>query len=175
MNRQEKQALVEELNDKLQRAQLVVLTDYTGLRVETMNKLRRQLEGADTVEFRVLKNTLCQRAVAGTVMESLLPYLNGPTAVVLGFRDPVSPAKILKDFSKENDKFKVKAGFFGGRIISQQDVAALAALPSREVLLSQLLGTLQAPMSQFVGVLAAVPQQFLGLLAAYKDKLEKSE
>lgn len=175
MNREDKQSFVDEMAGKLRDAQLVILTDYTGLDVETMNRLRRQLDSADSVEFRVVKNTLASRAMAGTDMEALNPYLNGPTGVVLGLRDPVSPAKILSTFLKENEKFKVKAGFFGGKVISIDDVKALASMPSREVLLGQLLGTLQAPMSQFVGTLAAIPQQFVGVLSAYRDKLEKGE
>ena len=174
MNREEKQSLVDDVGDKFRRAQFVVLADYTGIDVETMNRLRRLLEGADSVEFRVMKNTLCTRAISGTAMEKLQPYLTGPTAVLMGFRDPVSPSKVLTDFLKEAPKLKVKAGFFGGQLISEDDVKALATMPSREVLLSQLLGTLQAPLSQFVGVLAAVPQQFVGILSAYKDKLEEA-
>lgn len=176
MNRQEKQEFVDEMTGKLRDAQIVVLADYNGLDVETFNKLRRALEsGGDdaNVELRVVKNTLCSRAVAGTAMEALNPFLVGPTAVIMGFKDPVNPAKALSGFAKESDKLKVKAGFFGGKLISFDEVKALATLPSREVLLGQLLGTLQAPLSQFVGVLAAVSQQFVGVLAAYKDKLEK--
>lgn len=175
MNREQKQAFVDEMTTKLRDAQLVVLTDYTGLDVESMNKLRRQLDSGDSVEFQVVKNTLCGRAMAGTDMEALNQYLTGPTGIVLGLRDPVSPAKILSGFSKENDKLKIKAGFFGGKVISLDEVKALASMPSRDVLLAQLLGTLQAPLSQFVGVLAAVPQQLVGILAAYQDKLEKGE
>lgn len=175
MNRQEKQEFVDEMTGKLREAQIVVLADYHGLNVETFNKLRRTLEAGDeveNVELRVVKNTLCSLAVAGTAMEALNPYLVGPTAVVLGFKDPVNPAKALSGFARESEHFKVKAGFFGGKVISFDEVKALATLPSREVLLGQLLGTLQAPLSQFVGVLAAVSQQFVGVLAAYKDKLE---
>ncbi len=173
MNRQDKQAFVDEMTDKLRSAQLVVLADYSGINVETMNKLRRQFDAGESVEMTVVKNTLCSRAVAGAAMEALTPFLTGPTAVILGLRDPVAPAKVLSGFVKESDKLKVKAGYFGGKLIGVDEVKALASLPSREVLLSQLLGTLQAPMSQFVGVLAAVSQQFVGVLAAYKDKLEK--
>jgi large subunit ribosomal protein L10 len=176
VNRDQKQALVETMSDRLRKADLVVLTDYSGLSVESMNKLRRQLEATGTeVEMRVIKNTLCFRAVEGSALQALEPHMRGPTAVVLGFRDPVAPAKVLSDFSKENDKFKVKAGFFGGKVISNDDIKALASMPSREVLQAQLLGVLQAPISNFLGVLTAVPQQFIGVISAYKEKLEKGE
>lgn len=178
MNRQEKQAFVDEMSETLRSAQLVILADYTGLDVETLNRLRRQLDaGAEdhSVEIRVVKNTLFSRAAAGTPLESLSEFLVGPTAAIIGKRDPVAPAKVLSGFAKEVDKLKVKAGYFSGRVITFDQVKELASLPPREVLLGQLLGTLQAPLSQFVGVLAAVSQQFVGVLAAYKDKLDKNE
>lgn len=175
MNRQDKVAFVDEWSEKLRQAELVILADYTGIDVETINKLRRQLGTGDGVEIRVVKNTLCERAISGTDLEVLSKYFTGPTAVVLGSRDVVSPAKVLTAFAKENSKLKLKAGYFDGRLINEEDVKALASMPPREVLFGQLLGTLQAPLSQFVGVLAAAPQQFIGVLTAFKDKLEKGE
>lgn len=174
MNREQKQAFVTEFSGKVRSAQVVILADYTGLDVEKFNSLRRQLEKADSVELRVVKNTLCGKAMAGTSMEKLAPHLKGPTAIILAFQDIATPSKILNDFAKENgEKFKVKAGYFGGAVLDQEGVKSLASMPSREVLLAQLLGTLQAPLAQFVGVLAAVPQQFLGVLSAYQEELKK--
>lgn len=174
MNRTEKQAFVDDIGDRLLKSQLLVLADYTGMTVETMNKFRRQLDSEKSIEFRVVKNTLCSRAVSGTPMEVLTEYFRGPTAVLMGHDDPMSPAKVVQDFLKENAKvFKIKAGFFSGKLINEQELKELSKLPSREELLSQLLGTLQAPLSQFVGVLAAVPQKFIGVLAAYQKKLEE--
>lgn len=175
MDRTEKKAFVDDFNGKLRSAQLVVLADYTGLNVETMNRLRRQLEASGNVEFVVVKNSLCERAIAGTAMESLTKHLTGPTAVLMGFNDPVGPAKALTAFIKEVDKLKVKAGFFGGKILQREDLVALSTMPPKDVVLGQLLGTLQAPLVQIVSVLNAVPQQVLGVIQAYKDKLEKGD
>lgn len=175
MNRDQKQAFVDDLTGKIRSAQVVILADYTGLNVEKFNALRRALEKGNSVELQVVKNKLCGLAVAGTAMEKLVPHMKGPTAVILGFQDPSAPSKILNDFVKENgEKFKVKAGFFGGTVLDEEGVKSLASMPSREVLLAQLLGTLQAPLSQLVGVLAAVPQQFLGVLTAYQEEQKKN-
>lgn len=176
MNREQKQAFVDDLTGKIRSAQVVILADYSGLNVEKFNALRRSLEKGNRVELQVVKNKLCGLAVSGTAMEKLVPHMKGPTAVILGYDDPASPSKILNDFIKDNsEKFKVKAGFFGGSVLDAEGVKGLASMPSREVLLAQLLGTLQAPLSQIVGVLAAVPQQFLGVLNAYQDELKKKD
>lgn len=176
MNRDQKQSSVDELSGKLRSAQLVILADYTGISVEKLNLLRRSMEKAESADVKVVKNTLFERAMAGTGMEGLSGHLKGPTAIIIGNTDPVSPVKVLNEFLKENkDKFKIKAGYFGGMILDEDGVKGLANLPSREMLLGQLLGTLQAPMAQLLGVLSAVPQQILGVLSAYEDERKKSE
>ncbi len=173
MNLTEKKAFADAMRKKLSESELVVLTDYTGMNVETMNALRRKLDGELGAEFHVVKNTLCVRAIQGTDMEVLSKYFVGPTAVLMTSGDPVGPAKVLQEFLKENAKvLKVKAGFYAGKTITAEDVAALSKLPSRDELLAQLLGTLQAPMSQFLSVLAGVPQKFVATLAAYRKELE---
>jgi large subunit ribosomal protein L10 len=175
VNREQKQAFVDELTGKVRKAQLVVLADYTGLNVEKFNSLRRQLEKVKDVEVQVVKNKLCELAVSGSSLDKLKPYLKGPTAVIIGYDDIASPSKVLNGFVRENgDKFKVKAGIVGGALIDAEGVKALENMPSRETLLGQLLGTLQAPLAQFLGVLSAVPQQFLGVLSAYEEERKKS-
>jgi len=174
VNRLEKQSFVNEMARKFQDSELLVLADYTGMNVETMNAFRRKLDADESVEFKVVKNTLCARAVQGTEKEPLAEHFVGPTAILFGYGDPVAPAKLLQEFLKEHSKaLKVKAGFYAGKTISDTDIVALSKLPSREELLAQLLGTLQAPMAQFVSVLAAVPQKFIGTLEAYKKELEE--
>ena len=174
MNRLEKQAFINEIARKFQESELLVLADYTGMDVETMNAFRRKLDAEDSVEFRVVKNTLCTRAVQGTEKEPLAEHFVGPTAVLFGYSDPVAPAKLLQEFLKENAKaLKIKGGFYAGKPISEADIVALSKLPSREELLAQLLGTLQAPMAQFLSVLAGVPRKFIGTLAAYQKELEE--
>jgi len=177
VNREEKQAFVAEIGEKYRAADLLVLADYSGMNVDTMNSFRRKLDPlAGNAEFRVVKNTLSVLSLEGTPMEALSEHFTGPTAVLFGFNDPVAPAKILQDFLKDNSKFlQVKAGYFDGTVIDGEAVKALSKLPSREELLAQLLGTLQAPMSKFVGTLAALPQKFVGTLKAYEDKLKEGE
>lgn len=172
MNKAQKQAFVTEIQEKLERSSVFVLMDYNGLSVEEMNALRRKIQ-ADDVEFRVVKNTLINHALQGAGIEGFGDHLAGPTSVLMAFDDPVTPVKALTEYMKGNDKLKVKAGYFGGEVIDLEGVKQLATMPSREELLAQLLGTLQAPMRNLVGVLAAVPRDFLNVLNAYKSKLDE--
>lgn len=176
MNREQKRSNLDELGNRLRSAQLVILADYTGISVERLNLLRRNMEKADKADVKVVKNTLFERAMADAGITGLSDFCKGPTAIIIGQDDPVSPVKILNDFLKDNkDTFKIKAGYFGGKVLDEEGVKGLANLPSREMLLGQLLGTLQAPMAQLLGVLSAVPQQILGVLSAYQEEKKKSE
>ncbi len=169
MNRNSKEQLVSELAEKLSVAQAAFLADYRGLNVEQVNKLRGDLRGAG-IEYRVVKNTLLRLAAKNTGIECLSDLLEGPTAIAIAGNDPVAPAKVLTEFAKANNKFELKGGALGGKLLSAEDIKALADLPSREVLLGRLLGSINAPVSNFVGVLAAVPRSFVQVLAAIQDK-----
>jgi large subunit ribosomal protein L10 len=170
LNKQSKQQVVTELHEKLQRAKAVFLADFRGMNVGKATELRNELRKA-AVEYKVVKNTLLELASRETDKESLHPYFVGPTAVALSYDDPVAAAKVLSRFAKEQQAtFKLKAGVLTGKTISVSDIQALADLPSREVLIAKLLGTMQAPTANFVGVLAAVPGSFVRALAAIKDK-----
>lgn len=169
MNRSSKEQMVAELVDQLAGANAAFLADYRGLNVEKVNQLRTELRKAGA-EYRVVKNTLLRLAAKGTTVECLDAELAGPTALTLVTGDPVAPAKVLSEFAKSNDKFQLKAGALEGKRLSIEDIKALAELPSREVLLGRLLGTLNAPVSNFVGVLAAVPRSLVQALAAIQDK-----
>ncbi len=170
MNKENKQQVVAELHEKLQRAKAVFLADFRGMNVDKATELRNELRKA-AVEYKVVKNTLLELASRETDKESLKPYFTGPTAVALSYDDPVAAAKVLSKFAKEQQAtFKLKAGVLTGKSITVPDIQALAELPSREVLLAKLLGTLQAPTANFVGVLAAVPGSFVRALAAIQDK-----
>ncbi|WP_305043422.1 50S ribosomal protein L10 [Geoalkalibacter sp.] len=169
MNRSSKEQMVAELVDQLAGANAAFLADYRGLNVEKVNQLRTELRNAGA-EYRVVKNTLLRLAAKGTTVECLDAELAGPTALTLVSGDPVAPAKVLSEFAKNNDKFQLKAGALEGKRLSIEDIKALAELPSREVLLGRLLGTLNAPVSNFVGVLAAVPRSLVQALAAIQDK-----
>jgi large subunit ribosomal protein L10 len=169
LKRDSKEQVVAELAGKLASAKAAFLADYRGLNVEQVNKLRNELRGVG-VEYLVVKNTLLRLAAQGSTSECMTEYLQGPTALAIATADPVAPAKILAEFAKANAKFELKGGALEGKILSVADVRALAELPSREVLLGRLLGSLNAPASNFVGVLAAIPRSLVQVLAAIQEK-----
>jgi large subunit ribosomal protein L10 len=172
LNKENKQQVVTELHDKLTRAKAVFLADFRGMNVEKATGLRDELRKAD-VEYKVVKNTLLELASRETDKEALSSHFVGPTAIAFSYDDPVSAAKVLSRFAKESQAiFKLKAGVLSGRLISVADIQALADLPSREVLLAKMLGSMNAPATNFVGVLAAVPGSFVRVLNAIKMQKE---
>ena len=171
MKRTEKEQLVTELTDKLKGAKALYYTDFTGLNVKRMTDLRRRLRRAG-VEYVVIKNTLALRAVNESGLAGT--RLRGPTGLVIS-RDPVSGAKVLSDFAKENDqKPEIKGGLLEGKAIGVEQVKQLASLPSREQMLAQLAGGLQAPLAGFLGVLNGVMYQMVGALEALRTQRESA-
>ena len=167
MNKTEKSKLVSELTEKIKGAKALYYTDFTGLNVKRMTELRRRLRRAG-VEYVVIKNTLALRAVneSGLVGERL----RGPTGIVVAV-DPVAGAKVLTDFAKENDaRPAVKGGMFDGQSIDADQIKRLATMPSREQLLSELAGGLNAPLASFVGALNGLLYTFVGALDALKTQ-----
>ncbi|MCM0082711.1 50S ribosomal protein L10 [Geomonas sp. Red32] len=170
MNKETKKELVAEMHEKLQRAQAIFAADFRGMTVTQAEALRVELRKAN-VEFKVFKNTLLEIASKGTDKEGITPFLAGPTAIALSYDDPVAAAKVLSKFSKDaTTPFTLKAGVLTGKTINPSDVQALADLPSREVLLARMLGSMQAPTSNFVRVLAAVPGGFVRVLDGIRAK-----
>ncbi|NLM53082.1 MAG: 50S ribosomal protein L10 [Firmicutes bacterium] len=165
----EKQKIVAQVKEDLEKAKTAIVADYRGLNVEQITKLRRALR-AENVKFVVVKNTLAKRAAHELGIEDLDAYLEGPTAIAYGFDDPVAPAKVLVDFSKEFDKLEVKGGLLEGAPIDVTRIKALASLPSREVLLAQVAGTFAAPMTNFAGAAQALLRKFVGTLDAIREK-----
>lgn len=165
MNRNDKEAVVSEVSQRLTRASAVILTDFSGLKVEQMTDLRQKLRDSGS-EYLVVKNTLLKLASKGTETESLVQDLTGPNGLGFSYDDPVELAKVLVDFAKDNPKLEIKEGVLDGKVISTAEVTALAKLPSREVLLAQLLGVMNGVARNFVSVLAAVPR---GLVTALKQ------
>jgi large subunit ribosomal protein L10 len=165
----EKAQKIDELAQKLRDSEGAVLLDYRGLNVSDITGLRRQLSDQE-VEFLVAKNTLLRIAAdrAGVTVESEL--LTGPTAIAFGVRDPVAPAKVLTEFARRNRVVSVKGGILAGRSISAGEVGRVAELPSREVLLGQLAGVLQAPMANLLGILQAPAREVAGLAQALYEK-----
>jgi large subunit ribosomal protein L10 len=157
LNKSEKQVVVTDVAAQAARAQTLALAEYRGLTVEHLNNLRRQARDKG-VYLHVLKNTLARRAVAGTPFECASESMVGP--LIYGFsEDAVAAAKLLSDFAKGNDKLIVKAGAYAGRALDAEGVKSLASVPSREVLLGQLLGLLQSPIGRLARVLSAVAEQ----------------
>jgi large subunit ribosomal protein L10 len=167
LNLQEKQAVVAEVAKQVAGAQAIVMAENRGMPVAAMTQLRAKAR-ASGVYFRVVKNTLVRRAVADTPFASLADKMVGPLAYGIG-SDPVAVAKVLNDFAKGNDKFVITGGAMPGQVMSAKDIAALAALPSREELLARLVGTLQAPITKLVRTLNEVPSKFVRTLAAVRD------
>lgn len=174
MNRDEKGALVAQLTDRLSQSPNIYLTDFTGVDVQSITDFRRKLRAAG-VEYTVVKNTLALRAMEAASVSGLDDVLTGPTAVVFAGEDPVSAAQVLDDFSKQHERFSVKAGLVEGRRIAADDVKRLASLPSRDELLGQLAGLMQAPMQSFVGALDGLLYQMVGVLEALREQRATAE
>jgi len=157
LNRNEKEAVVAQVSAQVAKAQTLALAEYRGLTVEHLNALRKQAREKG-VYLHVLKNTLARRAVAGTSFEVAAGSMAGP--LIYGFsEDAVAAAKVIADFAKGNDKLVIKAGAYAGKALDAEGVKALASIPSKEVLLSQLLGLMQSPVSRIARVLAALAEQ----------------
>ena len=167
MTKPQRQEMVDALKADLQASPNVYLTDFTGLDVLLMTELRRRLRGAG-VKYIVVKNTLMQRALAENDVTELDDHLTGPTGVVLAGEDPVAAAKVLAEFVKEHEGPAIKIGFLDGKLVSPEDVQRLAKLPSRDQLLAQLAGTMQAPEAGFLGALNGLLYQFVGAVEALR-------
>ncbi len=153
LTKTEKEVTVKEVQQKLEEAKAVVLADYRGLNVQEVTELRKRLRDSG-VEYRVIKNTMTSRAAKAANIQGLDSYLSGPTALAFGYTDVVTPAKVLADFAKAHKKLELKGGILEGQVIDDKMVKSLAQLPSREALLAQVAGVLQAPMRGLVTVLS---------------------
>jgi large subunit ribosomal protein L10 len=167
MNKTERQETVESLTEQLRASPNLYVTDFTGLNVLRMTEFRRRLR-ASGISYIVVKNTLAQRALAANDITALDDHLAGPTGLVLAGNDPVAAARVLSDFVREFEKPTIKIGLIDGRPVTSDQVKRLASLPSREVLLSQLAGAMQAPLAQLGGVLNGMLYQMVGALEALR-------
>jgi large subunit ribosomal protein L10 len=167
LNLDDKKAVVAEVSAQVAQAQSIIVAEYRGLEVVNITELRANAR-KNGVYLRVLKNTLVRRAVAGTPFEGLADKMVGPLLYGIS-ADPVAAAKLLNEFAKSNDKLIIKAGALPNYVMDVAGVKALATMPSREELLSKLLGTMQAPIATFVRTLNEVPTKFVRGLAAVRD------
>ncbi|OGR05044.1 MAG: 50S ribosomal protein L10, partial [Desulfobacca sp. RBG_16_58_9] len=161
--------------EKIAKSSIGILSDFKGLKVEDLTRLRRQLREAEG-ELKVVKNTLLTRAAAGdSAMAPLTSQFTGPNALTLGYGDPVALTKVLIKFAQERPQLQIKAGVLGGQVLSAKDLDALSKLPAKEVLLAQLLGVLQAVPTALVTVLSGVVRNLLNLLVALRDQKTAAE
>jgi large subunit ribosomal protein L10 len=170
LNRKEKEQIVSDLCKKIEGYKAVVLTHYRGLNVEQMNHLRKRLR-EEKVSYQVIKNTLMGLASKGTDLEKLNDYFEGPTAIAISYGDPILLAKVLSEFIKTQPSLEIKVGLIEGRVAPPEEVKALATMPSREVLLAQILGGIQMSGGQVVGAILNILQQMLGVIQARVDQL----
>ena len=160
-----KQPIVAEISEVIKDAQSVVLVDYRGLTVEEDTALRKQLREAG-VNYKVYKNTLMNFAFKGTDFEALAPYLNGPSAIAVSTEDATAPARVIAEFAKKAKNLEIKAGVVEGDLYDAKGMQAIASIPSRDVLISKLLGSLQSPMANFARVINQIAEKNGGAPAA---------
>ena len=173
MNRTEKTALIADIHSRLQSSQLAIMTEYRGLTVAQINRLRRELKQVGGV-YQVTKNTLTRLALKETAFEKLEELLHGPTGLVTAAQDPVAVAKVLVKFAEQHDKLKITGGVLAGAVLPAANVSALAKLPSREVLLAQLLGVINAPATQLLRTIQEPAAQVARLLGAL-ERVKQSQ
>jgi large subunit ribosomal protein L10 len=171
----EKAEIVQGIQEKVAKSRIGILTDFTGLKVEDMTRLRRQLHES-AAELTVVKNTLLRRAATDeSPISPLMPHFTGPNALALGYEDPVAVTKVLIKFAQEKPQLQIKAGVLKGQALTFKDLETLSKLPAREVLLAQLLGVMQGVPQGLVTVLSGVIRNLLNVLVAIRDKKAETE
>ena len=153
-----KQPIVAEISEGIKDAQSVVLVDYRGLTVEEDTELRKQLRAAG-VTYKVYKNTMMNFAFKGTDFEGLAPYLNGPSAMAYSTEDATAPARVIAEFAKKAKALEIKAGVVEGNVYDAKGMEAISSIPSRDVLISRLLGSMQSPITNFARVIKQIAEK----------------
>jgi len=166
-----KKEIVKDLHEKFARSKVVIITDYKGLDVSTINDLRRRLR-AHEIEYKVVKNSLLIRAAEETDVALIKDRFKGPSAVALSYDDPIAPAKVLTKFLDEYSQLEIKSGVMDGKVLDLDAIKKMSTLPSREELLGQFLSAANGVATGFVRVLNAIPVQLLNVLQAIKEQKE---
>jgi large subunit ribosomal protein L10 len=173
MNRTEKSELASELKDKFTKAKVALFADYKGLSATQADDLRRALRTTNT-EVKVLKNNIARLVTKegklGDSAKALMDTVVGPTLVAFAYGDPAAAAKVIHKFAQDNEALKLKDSLMGDKKLGANQVEELAKLPSKEILIAKMLGTMNAPITNFVGVLAAVPRSLVTVLSAIEKK-----
>lgn len=174
MNKTDKQTVVEDLTNRLEQSVNLYVTDFTGITVKRMTEMRRRFR-AEGLDYMVVKNTLARRALADASVEGLEHVLVGPTGFVFAGADAVAAAKILTEFQRDGeDRPAVKAGLVDGRPVGPEEVKRLATLPTREQLMGQLAGAMQAPLQGLLGAFNGLLYQFAGVLDSLRAQRENA-
>ena len=160
-NRSLKEAKVQEIREKLEKAEAIILANYQGLTVEEDTELRKKFRESG-VDYKIYKNTLVKLALKELGVEGLDECLKGPVSMAIGYEDPTAPARILNDFAKEHKALELKAGYVQKQVYDTEKVKELAAIPPKEVLVAKLLGSLNAPMANFAYVVKAIADKMSG-------------
>jgi len=174
LRKDDKKELVTQLHEDLGVSQAVFVTDYIGLNVEKITRLRKDVKSAGGT-FKVIKNTLLRRAAQDTPVGAINDLFIGPTAIAMAQGDPLGVAKALVNFAKDNEELELQGGILGAQVLDLDKIQSLAKMPSKEVLLAKMLGSMNAPTTNFVGVLAAIPRQMLYVLKAIENQKMQGE
>ena len=169
-----KKQMLSDLADRFQRATVTVLTHYQGLSVAKMEALRRHLRNSE-VEYRVVKNTLARKAAEGTEVSRVADAFQGPVGVALGYGDPVTPVRALFEFARKEEGLKIAVGVLEGKVVTSDALRQVALLPSREVMLGQMLAGVQSPLYGLAGALQGIQRKLVYALNAVKETKAASE
>jgi len=162
---------LDEINDSLSKAKSIFLTDFSGLTVEEVTRLRKELRKAN-VKYLVVKNTLAKISAEKLGYEKMVPYLEGPTGLAIALGDPIAPIRVISDFRKDKERPAIKAAILEGQLLDKKMAEEVKNIPPRDVLLAQVVGAIAAPLSGFIGGLNAIISQFAQVVNAIKDKKE---
>ncbi len=173
MNRTEKEEVIGQLHEKMARAKAAILAEPKGLDVATVTELRKKFRDAK-VDYKIVKNTLAQRAAKGTSLEPIVEQFRGPTALIMSYDDVIAPAKITSDFAKDRDNFAIRTAVVEGKVIDAKGVLALAKMPGLLELRGQIASMIAQPATKLVRMLGTPGQQLAQVLNAQKEKLEKA-
>jgi large subunit ribosomal protein L10 len=174
MSTPEKEAVVQEMTEILEKATSVFVTDYKGLDVEQISAFRKKCR-EQSVHYLVVKNTLARIAAEKTGWGEMIEHLKGPSAVAYSYDDPSAPARVIKEFTKDKDKPEIKVSLFEGVFYGPEKMDMIASLPSKEVVLSQVAGAFKAPIQGFTGVMGGLLSQFVRTLDAVREEKARSE
>ena len=169
LNREKKDAIIKDVGEKFKTAEATFVADYSGITANNMTELRSKLREAG-VEFRIVRNTLAKRALAGTDIEALGEHLKGTMAIAFSFKDSAAAAKVLTGFAKTDENLEIKMGTLGAEIIDLNAIKQLSELPSRDELIAKLAGALNNVPGSLAGVLSAIPRSLVYALKAVADQ-----